>query len=128
MRLRAADQAGIRETLEALPRGLDTPLAAGYRDGVDLSGGQWQRVALARAFYALRAGARILVLDEPTASLDVRSEAAFLDQFIDLTEGVADRIVVIDAGRVAELGTHDDLMERAGLYASLYRLQAAGYG
>jgi ATP-binding cassette subfamily B protein len=134
----AAAQAGILDVLDALPRGLDTPLAAGYEDGTDLSGGQWQRVALARAFYALRAGARILVLDEPTASLDVRSEAAFLDQFIELTRGVttvvishrfttvrhADRIVVLDGGRITEQGTHEELAAGGGCYAELFRLQA----
>jgi ATP-binding cassette subfamily B protein len=134
----AAARAGILDVLDALPRGLDTPLAAGYDDGTDLSGGQWQRVALARAFYALRAGARVLVLDEPTASLDVRSEAAFLDQFIELTRGVttivishrfttvrhADRIVVLDGGRITEQGTHEELAAGGGRYAELFRLQA----
>jgi ATP-binding cassette subfamily B protein len=134
----AATRAGILDLLEALPRGLQTPLAAGYRDGTDLSGGQWQRIALARALYALRGGAGVLVLDEPTASLDVRSEAAFLDQFIELTRGVttivishrfttvrrADRIVVLEGGRVAEHGTHNSLVALGGRYAQLFRLQA----
>jgi ATP-binding cassette subfamily B protein len=134
----AAAQAGILEFLEELPRGLETPLAAAYRDGTDLSGGQWQRIALARAMYALRTGAGLLVLDEPTASLDVRSEAAFLDQFIELTQGVttivishrfatvrhADRIVVLEGGRIVEQGTHDSLLDLGGRYAQLFRLQA----
>ncbi len=134
----AATRAGILDFLDTLPRGLQTPLAAGYRDGTDLSGGQWQRIALARALYALRAGAGLLVLDEPTASLDVRSEAAFLDQFIELTRGVttivishrfttvrrADRIIVLEGGRVTEHGTHESLLELGGRYERLFRLQA----
>jgi ATP-binding cassette, subfamily B, bacterial len=137
----AAQQAGILGFLETLPRGLDTPLAAGYTHGTDLSGGQWQRVALARAFYALRKGAGVLVLDEPTASLDVRSEATFLDQFLELTRGVttvvishrfatirhADWIVVLDSGRVIEEGTHESLLAAGGRYAELFLLQAGRF-
>jgi ATP-binding cassette subfamily B protein len=134
----AAAQAGIGDALQALPQGLGTRLAPGYADGSGLSGGQWQRVALARAFYALRRGAGILILDEPTASLDVRGEADFLAQFISLTRGVttivishrfatvrhADLIVVLDGGRVTEQGTHDSLLASGGRYAELFRLQA----
>jgi ATP-binding cassette, subfamily B, bacterial len=105
---------------------------------VGLSGGQWQRIALARALYAVDAGARVLVLDEPTAQLDVRSEAEFYDRFLELTHGVtsivishrfgsvrrAHRIAVLDGGRIAELGTHDGLLAAGGTYAEMFRLQA----
>ncbi len=134
----AAEQAGILESLSALRLGLQTPLARAYQDGVDLSGGQWQRVAIARSLYALRAGARILIMDEPTSALDIRAEAAFFDRFVELTRGLtsllishrfssvrrADHIVVIDQGSVVEQGSHADLMAFGGQYASLFRLQA----
>ena len=134
----AARRAGILDVLERLPLGLDTPLSRAYEGGADLSGGQWQRVAIARALYALDAGARVLVLDEPTAALDVRAEAAFFDQFVELTRGVtsllishrfssvrrADTIVVVDGGRVVEQGSHDELLAADGHYARLFRLQA----
>jgi ATP-binding cassette subfamily B protein len=135
---RAARRAGVLEVLERLPLGLDTPLSRAYPDGVDLSGGQWQRVAIARSLYALDAGARVLVLDEPTAALDVRAEADFFDRFVELTRGAtsllishrfssvrrADRIVVIDGGRVIEQGSHDELVAAGGRYARLFALQA----
>ena len=134
----AAAMAGILDAFDHLPDGLDTPLSRAYPGGVDLSGGQWQRIAIARSLYALQAGARVLVLDEPTAALDVRAEVAFFDRFVELTRGVTsllishrfssvrrtDRIVVIDGGRVVEQGSHDELMTRDGHYARLFRLQA----
>ena len=134
----AARRAGILATLERLPLGLDTPLARQYVDGAELSGGQWQRVAIARALFALENGASILVLDEPTAALDVRAEAAFFDKFVDVTRGAtallishrfssvrhADRIVVLAGGRVIEQGTHEELLAAGGRYAELFRLQA----
>ncbi|MCE6996417.1 ABC transporter ATP-binding protein/permease [Saccharothrix sp. S26] len=136
--LRAAERAGIAEALLALPDGLDTPLSRAYPGGTDLSGGQWQRVAIARALYALAAGATVLVLDEPTAALDVRAEVAFFDRFVELTRGVtsllishrfssvrrADHIVVVDGGRVVERGSHDELIAAGGHYARLFALQA----
>jgi len=135
---RAAERAGILEALEQLPGGLATPLSRQYEGGVDLSGGQWQRIAIARALFALEGGSSILVLDEPTANLDVRAEARFFDQFVELTRGVttilishrfssvrrADRIVVIEGGRVIEDGSHNDLLAADGRYARLFRLQA----
>jgi ATP-binding cassette, subfamily B, bacterial len=134
----AAARAGILTTLERLPLGLDTPLARQYKDGAELSGGQWQRVAIARALFALENGASILVLDEPTAALDVRAEAAFFDKFVDVTRGAtallishrfssvrhADNIVVLANGKVIEQGSHDELVAANGRYAELFRLQA----
>ncbi|MFC4335279.1 ABC transporter ATP-binding protein [Salininema proteolyticum] len=128
----------VQELVDSLPRGLDTVLSAEYEGGVDLSGGQWQRVALARALFKVECGARLLILDEPTSALDVRAEADLYDQFLDITSGLttvivshrfstvrrADRIVVIDAGRIAEDGDHDTLMAADGLYATAFRLQA----
>ena len=137
----AAARAGLIEVLARLPDGWDSVLAPDTTDGVDLSGGQWQRVALARALFALDGGAGVLVLDEPTAALDVRAEAAFYDRFLELTEGVttvvishrfstvrrADRIVVVERGRVVEQGDHDQLMAAGGRYARMFRLQAAHF-
>ena len=117
---------------------LDTPLAKGYPGGTDLSGGQWQRVALARALCAVRGGAGLVLLDEPTAQLDVRGEAAVFDRVLQATRRVttilishrfstvrhADRICVLEGGRVIELGGHDELMSVAGRYRTMFDLQA----
>jgi ATP-binding cassette subfamily B protein len=133
--LRDAGGAGL---LARLPKGWDTVLSREFTDGADLSGGEWQRVALARAFAAVRGGAGLLILDEPTASLDVRSETELFERFLELTRGVttilvshrlssvrrADRIVVIGEGRVVEDGTHDELMSAGGRYAEMFSLQA----
>ncbi|MGA5702704.1 ABC transporter ATP-binding protein [Peterkaempfera bronchialis] len=134
----AAERAGALELVEKLPHGLDTVLSAQYDGGTDLSGGQWQRIALSRALLSVQTGASLLILDEPTAQLDVRAEAAFFDRFLDMTRGVtsviiahrfssvrrADRIVVLADGKVAESGTHEQLMERGGRYAELFTIQA----
>ena len=111
------------------------------RGGTQLSGGQWQRLALARALFAVQAGAGVLVLDEPTASLDVRGETEIYERFFELTRGVttivishrfstvrrADRIVVLEHGRVVEDGSHDALVAAGGRYAAMYALQAARF-
>lgn len=137
----AAERAGALDLIEALPRGWDTILSRQYVGGVDLSGGQWQRIALARALFAAACGARVLILDEPTASLDVRAEAAMYDRFLEITAGLttivishrfstvrrAERIVVVAGGRVAESGSHDELVVLGGTYATMFALQAARF-
>jgi ATP-binding cassette subfamily B protein len=134
----ALDDAGAGDLPGRLPHGWDTVLSREYERGTDLSGGQWQRVALARAFAAVRGGAGLLILDEPTASLDVRAETELFERFLEVTRGVttilvshrlssvrrADRIVVIDDGRVVEDGSHDALLAAGGRYATMFRLQA----
>jgi ATP-binding cassette subfamily B protein len=133
--LRDAGGAGV---LASMADGWETVLSREYEGGVDLSGGQWQRIALARALAAVRGGAGLLILDEPTAALDVRAEAELFERFLAVTRGVttilvshrlssvrrADRIVVIDGGRVVEDGSHDALMRAGGRYAAMYSLQA----
>ena len=135
---RACDWAGATEVIDSLPQGLSTVLSSRYQGGTDLSGGQWQRIALARALFATGAGASVLVLDEPTAQLDVRAEVAFFDRFLELTQGLttvvishrfstvrrAQRIVVLEHGRIIEQGNHQELLAIGGRYAELFELQA----
>ena len=135
----AAEMAMADEVIEDLPKGYATQLGRWFQGGVELSGGQWQKIALARAF--MREGADILVLDEPTSGMDAEAEAIIFQRFKDLTEErmailishrfstvrMADRIVVLDRGRVEEEGTHAELMEVGGRYARLFTLQAEGY-
>jgi len=137
----AAQRAGARELVEVLPKGWDTVLSRQYKDGVDLSGGQWQRVALARALMAVDHGARLLALDEPTAWLDVRGEAEFFASFLELTAGLttviishrfstvrqAERICVLENGEALEIGTHEDLMTQGGRYAQMFSAQASRF-
>jgi len=133
----AAQQGGAAEILSTLPSGFDTQLGRWF-GGEQLSIGQWQRVALARAFMR-QSG--VLVLDEPTASLDAEAEHAIFEHFQKLAAGrtvllvthrfstvrMADRILVLDQGKVAELGTHAELMAKGGIYQRMFSLQAAGY-
>lgn len=143
-----SDRVGERDVLAALEHagaagmaGLDTPLAKGYPGGIDLSGGQWQRVALARAIAKVGSGARVCLLDEPTAMLDVRGEAEIFRRVLAATEQAttvlvshrfstvrqADLICVVEHGRVIELGTHSELMTRRGRYHHMYSLQASRF-
>ncbi|HET7173902.1 MAG TPA: ABC transporter ATP-binding protein [Nocardioidaceae bacterium] len=141
---RSLHDAGADGLLGRLGSGWETILSPGYAGGTDLSGGQWQRVALARALAAVQASAGVLVLDEPTAALDVRAEAALFDRFLEVTQGLttvlvshrlssvrhADRIVVIAApsngarSGVVEDGSHEELLALGGEYAHMFTLQA----
>ena len=134
----AARDSGFTSVLERLPDGWETPLTRSRTGGVDLSGGQWQQVVLTRALYAVQAGARLLVLDEPTAHLDVRTEFEVFNRLAARSGGAsvvlishrlstvrqADRIVLLDGGQITESGTHDQLMAVDGKYARLFRIQA----
>jgi ATP-binding cassette subfamily B protein len=133
-----ARQAGLLKFIERLPDGWDTVMSSGFTGGVDASGGEWQRIAIARALFGLRHGARLLIMDEPAASLDARAEAQLYDTFHELTAGAttiaishrfatvrkAERVVVLDHGQVIEDGRHEDLVTADGRYAELFRLQA----
>ncbi|MGP8296488.1 ATP-binding cassette domain-containing protein [Streptomyces inhibens] len=129
----AARAAGVDTVLAGLPHGLDTLLATSFWGGHDLSGGQWQRFAVARAFYR---EASVLVLDEPTSAMDPRAEHQVISRFKTLATGcialfvthnltntrIADRIIVLNQGRIEDEGTFDELLHRGGLFAELYRL------
>jgi ABC-type multidrug transport system fused ATPase/permease subunit len=134
----AARKGGALGLITALPRGWDTVLSRQYTGGTDLSGGEWQRIGLARAFYAVEGGAQVLILDEPTANLDIRAEAEIYDRFLQLTAGLttilishrfstvrrADEIVVLEEGHIVERGAHADLMATGGIYAHMFRMQS----
>ena len=134
----SANKSGAAGVISRLPKGYDTTLGRWFDEGYQLSGGEWQKVALARAYMR---DAQILILDEPTSALDARAEFEVFRRFADLMRGrmaliishrfstvrMADRILVLDSGRVVEEGSHDDLVARGGLYAELFALQAEGY-
>ncbi len=134
----AARQAGVDETIRRLPKGYDNYLGTMFEDGKDLSTGEWQKIALARSFIRQ---AQIVVLDEPTSALDPLAEAALFDRFRSLIHGrsailishrfstvhMADRIYVMDRGRVVESGNHNELLKRGGQYARMYLAQAKNY-
>jgi ATP-binding cassette subfamily B protein len=135
----AAEKGMAAPIIEELPQKYHTPLGKWFNQGRDLSGGEWQKIALSRAF--MRTEADILVLDEPTAAMDAAAEATIFEHFRTLTRGkiailishrfstvrMADQIVVLEEGRIAERGSHDELLRANGHYARLFELQARGY-
>ncbi|MEP6794706.1 MAG: ABC transporter ATP-binding protein [Saprospiraceae bacterium] len=134
----AAEKSLADQVIRKLPEGYDQMLGKRFAEGVDLSGGEWQKIALARAYMR---DAQIVILDEPTAALDARAEYEVFKRFSELTSGksaviishrfstvrMADRILVLRRGEMIELGTHEELLEKNGLYAELFHLQAQGY-
>lgn len=141
----AMARAGADDVVERLPRGLDTQLGRSWDEGVELSGGQWQKLALGRAM--MRRAPLLLILDEPTASLDAQTEHQLFERYAEAsrtwaeeagtvtllishrfsTVRMADQILVMNEGAIAEMGSHAELMDRGGLYAELYELQARAY-
>ena len=135
---RSAEKSLAAGVVAKLPNAYHQMLGRRFEGGVDLSTGQWQKIALARAYMR---DAEILILDEPTASLDARAEFEVYQRFVDLTAGkmavlishrfstvrMADRILVLENGRIVEQGSHYQLVELGGKYAELFELQAAGY-
>ncbi|HEX3838484.1 MAG TPA: ABC transporter ATP-binding protein [Steroidobacteraceae bacterium] len=135
----AADKGQAADFIQTLPSGYHTQLGRWFKDGRELSGGQWQKIALSRAFMRIRAD--VLVLDEPTAAMDARAEASVFERFRQLgadrmtilishrfsTVRMADQIAVLEHGRILERGSHEELMRLQGHYAALFALQARGY-
>jgi len=138
-RIRSAAAKSLADSVVAqMSKGFDQMLGRRFEGGAELSAGQWQKVALARAYMR---DAQLVILDEPTASLDARAEYEVFQRFTELTAGrmavlishrfstvrMADRILVLEQGRIVEHGTHEDLVRQGGRYAELFELQAAGY-
>jgi len=135
---KAARQSLAADVASRLEKGLDQMVGRRFDQGVDLSGGEWQKVALARAYMR---DAQLLILDEPTATLDARAEHQVFERFVELTQDkiavlishrfstvrMADRILVLHDGEVLEEGTHEELLGLRGQYAELFELQASGY-
>jgi ATP-binding cassette, subfamily B, bacterial len=135
----AADKGMATAFIDRLPQGFNTQLGKWFKDGQELSGGQWQKIALARAF--MRSTADILILDEPTAAMDAEAEMTIFDRFRSLTKNqmvvlishrfstvrMADKIIVMANGEIIEQGSHQQLLAASGRYAHLFSLQAAGY-
>jgi ATP-binding cassette, subfamily B, bacterial len=135
----AADKGMATSFIDRLPQGFNTQLGKWFKDGQELSGGQWQKIALARAF--MRSTADILILDEPTAAMDAEAEMTIFDRFRSLTKNqmvvlishrfstvrMADKIIVMANGEIIEQGSHQQLLAASGRYAHLFSLQAAGY-
>lgn len=136
--IQSANQSLASTIIDKLPNKYDQMLGRKFKHGVELSGGEWQKIALARAYMR---NAQLMVLDEPTAALDARSEYEVFQRFAELTKGksamlishrfstvrMADRIIVLEKGEILEIGSHEELLEKEGRYAELFQLQAMGY-
>ncbi|GEO09098.1 ABC transporter ATP-binding protein [Segetibacter aerophilus] len=134
----SSEQSMAHPLIERLPNKYEQMLGRRFNNGIDLSGGEWQKIALARAYMK---DAQLLILDEPTAALDARAEYEVFQRFAELTKGktavlishrfstvrMADRIVVLEKGQLVEIGSHEELLQKGGRYAELFRLQAMGY-
>ena len=134
----AAERSRADDVIAQLPGGYDQMIGKRFKNGVDLSGGEWQKIAIARAYMR---DAQVLILDEPTAALDARAEYEVFQRFKEVSEGktavlishrfssvrMADRILVLADGKVEAAGTHEDLIAQSGRYAELFELQAASY-